>query len=400
MFPKVEDIERELANGQHPAVKWIDKRVLGGLNEPNPSVAGSTRRFVNVFDNINNASRAAILYLKPAYAVPNILGNTALNIVQQGWGAPAQVARSARLFYKLDKETRMKVKLAMGEGISGSLETERGIGTKAINKMAHLWQKPVDTPFRMNSFFYEARRAGHKTPAQIRALFDNESELLKVAREANAAIIDYGNLSPFEQSVIRRVIFFYPWVKGSTTYAGRFLTTHSTQAAVMANLGKQGAARDQKDLGPLPSYAEGLFKIGDRGGNPLTVNPSSAGILQTPAQFGKALAELSSGHPGEAFTLNQNFTPALGALLALLGGTQRYHGQSPLNAAEQQLIGGLPALTTIQQELNPPANSKKPRLYPRTREDVLLHFLLGGLAPTPLNKAKAEQAKYLEDHPR
>lgn len=405
-FPTEEIVrmeERLLGAAKHPDVKYIDKRVLGGLNRPNPLVGFAPEtgagKGLRVFDAINNASRAAILYLKPAYAAPNILGNAALNIVQQGWAAPRQIGSSVRLFHKLDRETREKVKLAMGEGVTGALHSEAGPASKAINKMAELWQKPVDTPFRLNAFFYEARKQGFKTPAQIKALFDDEPKLLRVAREANGAIIDYSRLGPFEQNVIRRVIFFYPWVKGSSTYAGRFLAEHPYQAALAGQIGKQGAAKDAAELGPLPSYAEGLFKVGDRNGMPLVVNPNSAGVLQTPAQLGKAIAELGSQHPGEAFQLAQNLTPAAVAALALLTNYGATRGQSPISNAKSQLVGGLPLVTTVEQTLHPPSQATRPRVYPRTRRDVIAKYLVGGLAPTPLNKSKAHAAKYSEDHP-
>lgn len=405
VFPTESIVKLEeglLGEGKHPQVQWIDQRVLGGLNKPNPLVGfhGGSAKGLHVFDAINNASRAAILYLKPAYAVPNILGNAALNIVQQGWGAPTQVARSARLWAKLDKETRAVVKQSMGEGVTGSLHSEAGAGTRAINKMAELWSGPVDTPFRVNAFFYEAHRFGYKTPAQLKKLMGDEKELLKVAREANSEIIDYGRLGPFEQNVVRRVIFFYPWVKGSSVYAARFVSTHPQQAALAGQLGKQGAAQDAKDLGALPSYAEGLFKVGERGGNPLTINPSSAGVLQTPADLLKSIQELGSGHPGQAFNLGQNFTPALQAALTLLTHSGARRGESSLSAAERQLIAGLPAITTVQGILHPPSESDRPRVYPRSERDVILHYLIGGLAPTPVNLSKAHAAKYLEDHPR
>jgi hypothetical protein len=304
------------------------------------------------------------------------------------------------LWAKLDRETRAVVKQAMGEGVTGSLHTEAGVGTKAINKMAELWSGPVDTPFRVNAFFYEARRFGYKTPAQIRKLMGDEKELLKVAREANSEIIDSGRLGPFEQNVVRRVIFFFPWVKGSSVYAARFISTHPQQAALAGQLGKQGAAQDAKDLGALPSYAEGLFKVGERGGNPLVVNPSSAGVLQTPADLLRSLQELGSGHPGQAFTFGQNFTPALQAAITVLTHSGARKNESSLQAAYRQLVAGLPAVTTAQGIMHPPADSAHPRVYPRTARDVILHYLIGGLAPTPLNLSKAHAAKYLEDHPR
>lgn len=401
VFPSEQEIVKTLGPGAHPEVKWIDERLLGGINKPNPLVGftGGARTALKTFDSINNAERLSILYLKPAYAVPNLLGNLALTLVQQGFAAPLNLAKAARLNAKLGPELASKVDTAMGEGFTAALHSQEGALSKVVNKAANVWQGPVDTPFRRASFLHEAARHGYKTADQIRKLFDTPDVLNRVVREANAELIDYGRLGPFERNVIRRVVFFYPWVKGSTVYAARFAGTHPMQAAALGQLGKQGAAADQSVLGPVPSYAEGIFKVGERGHNPLTLNPSSAGILQTPAQLMQAVRELGSNHPGEAFQLSQNFTPAVAAALALLARQGVNTKQSALQGAKDQLVGGLPIVTLLQGLEHPPAGSHHAKLYPRTRADVVAHFLLGGLAPTPVNQAEARKLKYGEDHP-
>lgn len=397
----------ELEPEAHPDVKWIDSRLLGGINEPNPlvGVVGAGKKLLSTFDTINNAERLAILYLKPAYAVPNMVGNAALSIVQQGWAAPRNLAVAARLNAKLGPELASKIDLIMGEGMTAALHTSEGPLQKVTNKAANVWQAAVDTPFRRAAFIHEARRFGYKTPAQIKALFDDPHALGSVAREANGELIDYGRLGRYERDIIRRVIFFYPWVKGSSVYAGRFLATHPQQAALVGQLGKQGAAANAADFPHMPSYLEGAFKTSplpfqNNNGGPYIVNPTAAGILQTPAQLLKTGQEVFSGHPGQAFQIARNFTPAVQAGLDLVGASQRRKGQSPVSAAGNTLVGGLPIVSLIQGLMNPPAGSTHPRVMPRDRRDVILKYLIGGLAPAPYNKAAGERAAYRETHPR
>jgi hypothetical protein len=46
-------------------------------------------------------------------------------------------------------------------------------------------------------------------------------------------------------------------------------------------------------------------------------------------------------------------------------------------------------MTLLNRLEHPPNKSKKPRLYPMNRTDALLQFLVGGVAPKPLNSGEA-----------
>jgi hypothetical protein len=180
----------------------------------------------------------------------------------------------------------------MGEGVARAVSAHgQGKLSGVVDKAAGGWSKVVDTPFRRASFFYEARQAGFKTDAQLRALLTDDAhheDLVRVSQKANREAIDYENLTPAEKEIVRRVVFFYPWVKGSTVYAGRLVREHPVKAAVVGELGKQGREETQKEIGNVPSYLEGVFKAG--GG---LVNPNSAAILQTPAQVAQAIGGLA-----------------------------------------------------------------------------------------------------------
>src|SRR5438046_2492539 len=123
---------------------------------------------------------------------------------------------------------------AVGEGVARSLAGARGgVGQAAIDWMAGKWGTVVDTPFRGSAFVHEARKAGIRSPHELRQLAGRYASgtisgadrirFEHAARRANAAMIDYGRLGPIERDVVRNVVFLYPWTKGATLYAGHFI---------------------------------------------------------------------------------------------------------------------------------------------------------------------------------
>jgi hypothetical protein len=388
------------------SVKWIDSRLLGKANLPRPLVGVGqhvgAKRVLGFTDAVNNAERIALLYAKPAYAVPNVLGNVALNLVH-GVYSPRNLAVAARWTGKLDTETHALEDALMGEGVVTSVAGHTGIGHKIVEKAAKVWQPLVDTRFRRAAFRYEARRAGFNTPAKYKALLNDsahEAKLIDVTRRANSAIIDYGRLGPVEQDLVRRIVFLYPWVKGATIYAGHFLAEHPIQSAVVGQMGKQQLARRKTELGPVPSWAEALFTVGHRGNQPLVSNPAAAAILQTPAQVLEAAREAVGGNVRSAYDLSSFLNPAGGAALAALSRKQPFTGysykpsDSALKILAENLYGGVPALTLYQRTHG---KQRPHRTFPMTRRDALLQFLLGSVAPRPVDvrqlhaRAKAEQ---------
>lgn len=375
---------------QEGKVGWVPRRILGDLAKPSaPLAAAAGKKAVRTVDTINNASRFAILYLKPAYAIPNLLGNAALTILQQGFAAPGNLARAARLNAKLGPEIAARIDAIMGEGFARAISAHgQGPLSTAVDKAASIWSKGVDTPFRRSSFIYEARRAGYKTPADLERLLTDPAEaarLNEIALRANREMIDYANLGPVEREVVRRVIFFYPWVKGSTVYAGRLVREHPVKAAVAGEIGQYGSEQAHAELGDVPSYLEGAFPVGGR-----IVNPNSAAILQTPATVGMALKGLITGDIPKAAEASQFLTPAMS--LALAEGLRRNRsgfpypdGTNAATVAKDVLADSLPQVTLARNLRQALAGQGKDRLYPPSVESALAQFLVGGLYPRHYN---------------
>jgi hypothetical protein len=230
--------------------------------------------------------------------------------------------------------------------------------------------------------------------------------LVDVVDRANKSIIDYGDLTPVEQSIIRRIIFFYPWLKGSTKYAARFLTENPMQAGALGQVGQEGQQESLAGLGPLPSWAEGNFKVGGSDQFPLVVNPTSAGILNQPGQLAETVNEfLSSGNPSSAYTLANNLTPALAAALATLSGKDSFTGKNVPRNAETFLhqLGitsnpaetGIPLATLIARL----TQDQQGRTFPTTHTQAILQYLLGGVAPKTANRGKLNSAYQSEKAP-
>ncbi len=365
-------------------IGWVPKRLLGELARPHAPLSASLGKVpTGVIDSINNAQRLAVLYLKPAYAVPNLLGNLALNIVQQGFAAPKNLAYASMMHWKLGPELTARVDTLMHEGFAAALRGEQGALAGATQAAANVWGKGVDRPFRRASFLHEARRNGYRTPEQLADLLTDAAkhdELIDVTKRANRQIIDYGRLSHREREIVRRLIFFYPWVKGSSVYAGNFVMEYPVKAAVSGQIGRAGVEESDRRLGPRPSYLAGA--IGTPGGR--LANPASAAILQTPAQAGAAIAGLLTGRVPEVAELTEFPTPALQFGTALYTGENARTGrQYPRNKRGIARIGYDTLVTqTPQYRLGEQVRgTSKARLFDPSPRAGLMQFLLGGIYP-------------------
>lgn len=373
-------------------VGWVPRRLLGDLAKPHaPLQATIGRTPTAVWDSINDASKLAALYLKPAYAAPNILGNMFLTLVQQGFAAPRNIARACRLQWRLGADATARIDSIMGEGFAAAL---RGHSTGPLSDAtalaANVWSKGVDLPFRRASFLYEARHEGFKSAAQLRRLLDSPQlrpTLERVSQRANRALIDYGRLSSRERELVRRIIYFYPWVKGSTLYAGHLLVNHPGQAAALGTLGAYGQQRASEELGPHPSYLAGAFPT--RFG---LVNPAAAAILQTPAQVGQAVAGLGGRSSGDVGDIANFITPALALALNYAARRNTFSGREYGRAgfgtvAADTLLGGLPQ----KRLLDVLRGTSQARLFPPDPRSALLQYLFGGIAPRPYDKARMRE---------
>jgi hypothetical protein len=394
------EVSRKLYQGYEvPGIQWVDKRLIGDLNRRELVPGERMTRVFKGVDLVNNAARLALVYGKLGYILPNLLGNVGLNLVQQGIFAPYNLARASRLAHYLGTEDFAAIDTGMGAGVSASIAGHTGALHRATEVIGGAFGHITDVRFRRAAFLHEAWLNGYKTRSALEALLtdaDKAAERTRIFREARQEIIEYSDLGPAERDVIKRVIFLYPWVRGSTRYAGRLLGEHPVTAGVLGQAAARQTALTKKELGDLPSFLDGIFKVGTRGPHPLVVNPAAAAITGTPGQVVQAARGLVTGNVGEAYKASQFFQPILQAIAAGKGGKQP---SSPLLAALENLYTGVPAVTLEERLRHPPSEARRPRIYPMTRQDALLQYLVGTIAPRPIDVARAHASAYREAHP-
>jgi len=398
-----------------PGVKWIDKRLLGGLDLPNPLMSAFeypvVQKVLRWHDALNEANKVAALYLKTSYLLPNMLGNVALSLVQQGFLMPANLARSTVLLRRLDQSTKEIIQTSVGNGFSAILKNEAGWQSRLQqtgNFLANQYGKLIDDPFRFSSFLHEARVEGFKTPQQLHDLTHNPGHadvLERISQRANDALINYERLGPSEQTLLRRLIFFYPWVKGSTRYAYTFAANNPVATGISSQAAKEGGRRQESILGAVPSYLESIFPVGkpNAKGYVPTVNPASMAILQQPAEILNILLNLAESGPNQDMTILSNLSPVdRGILAALSGGrlSSQPHAatQSPIQTGLQELYSGLGPIKSVGDYIQ---HGNKPYSYPADDLRTILQrfFVFGGLQPRLYDPTYGQWKAYQQQNP-
>lgn len=294
---------------------FVPRRLMGNLAKDDYSFSGVLGKTgMRFFDAVNNAQKAGLIYLKLNYPVIQGISNVAMNLIQQGPFAIPNLTRAVTLERKLGPAGAAVIDDIMGQGavLQAAFEGQ-GAVSRATQKLAHAMTSKVDTPSRRAAWLHEAIRKGYDTPEKWARLIEDDSklgDLVEVTQRAKEAIVDYGELSPWERQIIRRVVFVYPWQKGATKYAGHFVRDHPVQAAALGMAGEQGRQRQEQAFGELPSYLRDLIPVGGR-----AINPAGVNFFQTPSQIGEAIAGLATGStasPTGAGFLSPPFGIALG----------------------------------------------------------------------------------------
>lgn len=366
---------------------FVPRKLAGDAAKREITLPGS-----GFVDAVNNAQKAGLIYLKVNYPVVQGLSNVAMNLIHQGFAAPARLTQAVRLDHAIGPDLSAVVDDVMGQGaITQAAFEGKGAASRASQKLADVMSSGVDRPARRAAFLHEAAKAGYSDGDRLKELLTDDSkagDLAEVAQRAKEAIVDYGELGPTERGVIRRLIFVYPWQKGATKYAAHFLRDHPNQAAVLGNAGDLGQRQSEKDFGPLASYLQGGTKI--RGG---FVNPSGLNFFQTPAQIGESLGGLATGNPSQASSGLGFLSPAPALLAGLLSGQDDIGRQLNGNAlakARDLTAGQTPAAALLYVlsggRTHAVFGGRGPSKSFPGQNDAMWKFLLGGLYPRQYNQ--------------
>lgn len=330
-----------------PGVRWVDNRYIKNLGEN--GLRGPFEKFV---DSINNPARALQLYARPAYAL-NLAGNGTMQAITQGHLAPKMMQRAATSMRTYGRENTAKIDSLVGASKSRSYAV-RGKGelAKFNEQIAEAWNAVTDLWSRRSAFYHEAAKAGFNTPAEIHALLSDSShrvKLIEVARRANKNMIDYGSLTPLEQSALRRAIYFYPFMSRAAVWTLRTLVEHPGKAFTLAQLALIGEEHAHDKLGAEPAWADhlGLIPIGKpHDGVQGVANPQSINTPSALADLGRATIGTAKNLVGipTKDSLGDLATPAATVLET---GTGRDPGGRPPGFAG--LLQALPQIQAIRR---------------------------------------------------
>jgi len=401
-----------------PNIKWVDRRAVDAMIL-NPirrtkgfELAGDNpgmKTLGIVVDAYNDLQRAAILYLNPAYGPVNMLGNTAMALMQQGIFLPRNIIRAAKWAYgdKITPENLAAIQeMIQVAGLTGALGKSRTIGTRALTGKVSDWVSfIVDRGPRWTAFVQEANRAGIKTEEQLNALIDATragredalTQLDLIKQKTNRALVDFDNLNPFERQVMTRVVFFYPWLKGASVWTKDFAKNHPYQAAALAAAAYGQDQYSDRVLGDRPWYAQfdtPIPGLKDERGNPYVFNPRQLLTPTTPIENAASLAAFASGQGREsgAPQLIDTLTPGLQNVITAFTGRNDFGqdvGQGFGTFVNESWRTLPPA--RMYQAFTTPYEEKQDRMYPRTTRDELIRLGLGGLAPKPYSISQARK---------
>jgi hypothetical protein len=418
-----------------PGYGWIDDRELGGLNRPNPLISALegnpfARKAMGVMDATNSGVKTLMTYARPAYLLPNALGQFGLNLIHTGFLAPYHLARAYSVWRALDKTDRETLLAHMGESKYSALAYERG-GRGIVGKaqsanqaLAHFYGYAIDRNSRAAAFLHEAARAGFSTPEDVRSLITDsrfEPDLRSITSRANEEVMNYERLGPGEKSIMRRLILFYPFTKASTRYLNLMMKQHPTAFGAMSPLGQEAEAEQRKSFPQgLPFWAENLIPM-PGGFHPFgvnvpffsspgklsVINPSSVTPIQPPADLASMLMNLH-GHPSAITDLFGLLSPTDRAAVSLLTGgkvasTMHPAGESVGTTATNEVLGSIPIETLISQLLGhtatgaPIAQSYFPD--PRASRAILNYLVTGSTQPRIVNPSKFGKAAQREEQP-
>lgn len=379
--------------------KWVDQKMMGPLGRPQIPLPGKVAR---VMDATNSGVTAATVYYKLGHNITRGFTDAATNLIE-GSLRPAPMGRAYQVWKGLSEEERDQAIAGVGGGGFTAMphEGDTKIGG-AARVGAAFYARTFDAPSRFLNLHYIASKSGFGSPEKFSAFLRESKDATGLSdvqkatidgiwKRANRASIQYDKLSDFERRYLNRVIWFWPWLKGSTKFAGRTIVEHPYQAAAVGTLGGKGADQTLKDLGPQASYNAGIFRIGGSDANPWTINLNTISPFSTPA--GLMEDAIHVAHPTQAEQLASALSPALAA-----AGGAAYHlnqyGAASKGDVLTNLLGSLVGTTpeaTLLKALTGSA-AKPSRQFPTSRLEGIARFLGGSAVPRVQNRAIANSA--------
>jgi hypothetical protein len=148
-------------------------------------------------------------------------------------------------------------------------------------------------------------------------------------------------------------------------------------------------AQSERDLGQVPAWARGSFKVGGSDERPLIVNPSAVSPFQTPASLAATARGAVTGSGERSEQIGEMANPVIQSGLEAAFGRELFSGRElGGNVGERfggQIAKGLPQYLLYKrwQEANDPETAEK--AYPYSKGEALGQFVVGSSFPRPAN---------------
>lgn len=409
LFPSRDEL------GPNDHVRYVDERLLDDARPTTPGKVAKT------FSALNEPLRDATIFLRPAYIL-NLINSAQLAAMHEGVLTIPNLVRAgnASSWYGA-KEARMLDALA-GEGRMLSYSpSDAGRATSISHALAGAWNVVTDKFFRRAAVIHELRRQGFRTTAEIKgalndALTDPEvmKKVTEAGQRAKQATVEMDNLTWFEKSHLRHLVFVYPWVSRSAVWSIRFLRDHPAQAAILNEIGQSAELENDPWMKYLPNWMKdnSVMPVGfDKSGNPIIVNPGSVDTWST---MGEALG-LARGDQ----TLSDLFGPGMDLVLHFATQRDRFGRQykNPITGPVLDTLTGLPQVAAYNRagqdtkpippdnlgdihglEKQESAAAKNSIYVPGSFMNTYGPLIFGGLTPRVLDQA-AVKAKFWKAAP-
>lgn len=244
------------------------------------------KKFLSTFDAASNFIKKMYILPFPAYWSQNLFGAQFLSAAERGWGAmsPGGMARTIRI---LTGDSGLR--LANG-AILDSTTFKNFLRDNGMLYNANDFAEFLDTAGKFNldkalasknsivenltskaNFRLGLEQAHQKAQDMFEGIFrvdfvrdriEKGDTLQGALRASNEALIDYRNLSPIEQSLMRRFYMFYGWTAGSTKKA--LLQTVTNPGALQQQIkAARATAEAFSDPNAVPTAEEFDMKLLD-----------------------------------------------------------------------------------------------------------------------------------------
>jgi hypothetical protein len=292
---------------------------------------------VPVLDDIVGVWRTAtVSALRPAFLVNNIVGQSALLALAHA----SLKSFRALVQYGSDPALRQSMRQYMGavEGTGEAAVLGRQTGqliaggkldkAKDFNEALSRWGQAIsDDPFRRLAFAMEilpparklAEAKGISIHDAMETLMRNDEFADRIERKVLDDLVDFSDMSKSERAIVRRILPFYSWIKGSSRITGRLVLENPLLADLIARTGQEGIKAAEEEFGQLPAFARGIL-------------PSSIGSVIPGVGDGKDHRGVITTAQFNPFVTPSDVVGQLGFMVSGGKSDEMYGAQNPLSA--------------------------------------------------------------------